>query len=138
MYNAADLYVSTSAEGFGLTIAESLACGTAAVGLDYSSVPEVIGPAGALAPAALIDNIYSYFWAIPRGDGYTEAVERLVSDRAEMARLGRLGPAHVARFDWGVAAGRMAAILGGAEVPAAHTITVERRLAASGLVGASA
>jgi glycosyltransferase involved in cell wall biosynthesis len=48
LLNAADLYVSTSAEGFGLTIAEAIACGVPAVALDYSAVPEVVGPAGAL------------------------------------------------------------------------------------------
>ncbi len=134
MYNAADLYISTSAEGFGLTVAESLACGTPAVALAYSSLPEVVGPAGVLVQdVALIDNVYSYFWAIPKGDAYTEAVERLVSDRAEMARLGRLGPSHVARFDWGDAAERMGTILGGGKPAAASVPSVERRMTALGL-----
>lgn len=139
MYNAADLYISTSAEGFGLTVAESLACGTPAVALGYSSLPEVVGPAGVLVDDyALIDNVYSYFWAIPKGDGYSAAVERLVSDRAEMARLGRMGPSHVARFDWNVAAERMEAVLSGGQ-PAAHPAPApERRMAALGLVGARA
>ena len=138
MYNAADLYISTCAEGFGLTVAESLACGTPAVALAYSSLPEVVGPAGVLvSDYALIDNIYSYFWAIPKGDGYTEAVERLVGDRAEIARLGRLGPSHVARFDWGTAAERMEAILAGAPPPEIR-VAPERRMAALGLVGARA
>ena len=135
MYNAADLYVSTCAEGFGLTVAESLACGTPAVALAYSSLPEVVGPAGVLVDDyALIDNIYSYFWAIPKGDGYERAVEQLVGDRAELARLGRLGPSHVARFDWGIAAAQVDAILSGAEAPKPE-VPAARRLAALGLVG---
>lgn len=141
MYNAADLYISTSAEGFGLTVAESLACGTPAVALAYSSLPEVVGPAGVLVEDyALIDNVYSYFWAIPKGDGYTQAVERLVSDRPEMERLGRLGPSHIARFSWETAAERMETILSGGTPATAATTTVrpERRLAALGLVGARA
>ena len=50
LYNAADIYVSNSSEGFGLCIAEALACGVPAVGIDYSAVPEVIGPAGIKVP----------------------------------------------------------------------------------------
>lgn len=136
MYNAADLYISTSAEGFGLTVAESLACGVPAVALDYSSLPEVVGPAGILVDdIALIDNIYSYYWAIPKGPGYTAAVERLVTDRDERMRLGRLGPPHVAQFDWGIAAERMDAILSGTPIPAA-SVPTERKMQALGLVRA--
>lgn len=136
MYNAADLYISTSAEGFGLTVAESIACGTPAVALNYSSLPEVVGPAGVLVDdIALIDNIYSYFWAIPTGNGYEQAVERLVSDREERVRLGRLGPPHIARFSWDVAAEQMEAILSGREAIPAPDVPAERRLKALGLVG---
>lgn len=134
MYNAADLYLSTSAEGFGLTIAESLACGVPVVGLQYSSVPEVIGPAGVTVPVLLQDNPYSYFWAAPREREYTEAVERLVTDRSERQRLGALGPGHVARFSWEAAAEQFGAIVAGAEAPAPPPVPLDRRLAALGLV----
>lgn len=140
MYNAADILVSTSAEGFGLTVAEALACGTPAVALNFSSLPEVVGPAGILVDEwALIDNIYSYFWAMPKGDGYTEAMERMVSDRELREHLGRLGPTHVARFSWDTAAKQMLAILQGQDpaiIPA--EAPMERRLQALGLVGGRA
>jgi glycosyltransferase involved in cell wall biosynthesis len=137
MYNAADLYISTSAEGFGLTVAESLACGTPAVALGYSSLPEVVGPAGVcVGDFALIDNIYSYFWAIPKGDGYTQAVDALVTDPAERRRLGALGPAHIAQFSWDTAAEQFEAILSNAPVPAARPVSPSRRMAAIGLVEA--
>ena len=139
MYNAADLYVSTSAEGFGLTVAESLACGTPAIALGYSSLPEVVGPAGVLVDKyALIDNIYSYFWAMPKGEAYTEALERLVSDKVELARLGRLGPSQVARFDWDIAAERMEAILSGSRPAETAEPSPARRMQALGLVEARA
>ena len=135
MYNAADLYISTCAEGFGLTVAESLACGTPVVALAYSSLPEVVGDAGVLVEDfALIDNVYSYFWAIPKGDGYGNAVEALLSDPAERKRLGRLGPLHVAKFDWTSAAAQFEAILSGAPVAEAPPVPAGRRLAAMGLV----
>jgi glycosyltransferase involved in cell wall biosynthesis len=103
MYNAADLYVSTSAEGFGLTIAESLACGVPAVGIDFSAVPEVIGKAGRVVKVgALIPNIYSHFWAVPDARLFGETVEELMRDTAARRVMGALGPLHIgtiARWD---------------------------------------
>jgi glycosyltransferase involved in cell wall biosynthesis len=116
-------------------VAEAIACGTPAVALSYSSLPEVVGPAGLLVTDfALIDNIYSYFWAIPKGDGYGEAVERLIVDPELRRRLGLLGPQHVAQFSWDTAAEQFEAILQGAEAPEPKPVPVGRRLSALGLV----
>lgn len=106
MINASDIYVSPCAEGFGLCIAESLACGVPAVGMDYSSVPEVIGKAGiCVPPAGLIDNIYSHFWAGVREDLYGQAVEKLIRSRRMRREMGALGPIHTgAMFRWDRAA----------------------------------
>jgi glycosyltransferase involved in cell wall biosynthesis len=113
LYNAADLYVSTSAEGFGLTVAEALACGIPAVGLDYSSVPEVIGSTGAVVPVgSLMDNPYSYFWALPLERAYTEAVEHLVTHKHQREQLGMLGSMRVkSMFQWARAAEQFETIL---------------------------
>lgn len=113
MYNAADLYVTSSAEGFGLTIAEALACGTPVVGLDYSSVPEVVGPAGIVVPVTLQDNIYSHFWALPKQVEFEGAIEAMVADPTMRRALGALGPGHVARFTWNDAARRFSALIRG-------------------------
>lgn len=106
MYNAADLYVSTSAEGFGLTIAEALACGVPCVGLDYSAVPEVIGPAGLVVPVAgLYDNEYDHYWAVPDEAKFGEAVAYLVDHPARRRSLGQQGPRYVTdTFRWDHAA----------------------------------
>lgn len=106
LYNAADLYVSCGAEGFGLTIAEAIACGVPAVGLGYSSVPEVIGPAGQLVPVShLIDNPYDHFWAMPDEPALGRAVEYLVTHPSRRREFGSRGPAHVkANFSWATAA----------------------------------
>jgi glycosyltransferase involved in cell wall biosynthesis len=105
-YNAADIYLSAGAEGFGLTHAEAIACGTPAVGLDYSATPEVIGPAGLLAPYAfLYDNPYNHLWASPDIEVFAEKVVYLATHPAKRRALGALGPAHVARnFSWKTAA----------------------------------
>jgi glycosyltransferase involved in cell wall biosynthesis len=106
LYNACDIYVTVSAEGFGLTIAEALACGIPAVGPGYSAVPEVIGSAGVLVPEGyLIDNEYDHFWWAVDEAAYGAAVEALVQRRNRRESLGRLGPRHIRdSFSWDVAA----------------------------------
>ena len=106
LYNAADLYVSTSAEGFGLTIAEALACGVPAVGVDFSAVPEVIGPAGSVVPiAGLLENMYDHFWCWIDEKALGDTVSDLMARPNRRERLGAKGPAHVKRnFSWSTAA----------------------------------
>lgn len=50
-YSMADVFVFPSLlEGFGLPLAEALACGTPVVATQGSAVPEVVGPGGRLVP----------------------------------------------------------------------------------------
>jgi len=105
LYCASDLYATTSAEGFGLCIAEALMCGIPAVGIDYSAVPEVIGPAGTTVPATEYDNEYDHKWATPDEDAFAAAVEFLVAHPSKRRALGAEGPKHVATsFRWAEAA----------------------------------
>jgi glycosyltransferase involved in cell wall biosynthesis len=125
LYAAADIYVSTSAEGFGLTIAEAMACGTPVVAMDYSSVPEVLGadplpistsftahtirqaPGGLLVPPAYLDdNIYGYWWAAVNERLFASAVMGVVMlRRQERQNIGARGAIHVgAAFRWSRAA----------------------------------
>jgi glycosyltransferase involved in cell wall biosynthesis len=105
LYNASDLYVSTGAEGFGLTIAEALACGVPAVGCDYASVPEVIGPAGKVVTSYPLDNEYDHFWCAIDEDEFARTVEYLMTHKTKRTDLGRRGPGHVrANFRWDLAA----------------------------------
>ena len=102
LYNAADIYVSTSAEGFGLTVAEAMACGTPAVGLDFSAISEVIGDTGRLVPvASTYDNEYDHQWARPDEAAFAEAVVRLSERHSERKELGRQARARIVRrFSW--------------------------------------
>ena len=106
LINAADVYASPSAEGFGLTIAEAIACGVPVVGINYSSVPEVIGPAGVTVELThLMENEYDHFWAAVDEQKFGRAVEYLLTHQTKREDLGRKGPAHVrANFDWDAAA----------------------------------
>jgi glycosyltransferase involved in cell wall biosynthesis len=50
-FSMADVYVSASLlEGFGLPLAEALACGTPVAATEVGSVAEVVGPGGVLTP----------------------------------------------------------------------------------------
>ena len=106
LYCAADLVVSpTMAEGFGLTLAETMACGVPVVATDYSAVSEVVGPGGVLIPPAMMfTNPYAHEWALVDEPAMSAAVERLISKPAQRASLGADGRRHVARFSWATAA----------------------------------
>jgi glycosyltransferase involved in cell wall biosynthesis len=118
LYNAADVYASNSAEGFGLCLAEALACGTPAVGVDYSAVPEVIGPAGiCVREGHLLDNEYDHAWWAADELAFGSAVGKLLDDDNLRAELGKLGPKHVrANFTWSGAARQFAELIA-ASVP---------------------
>jgi glycosyltransferase involved in cell wall biosynthesis len=102
LYNAADIYVQNSSEGFGLTVAEAIACGVPAVGIDYSAVPEVIGPAGLVGRVShLVDNEYDHFWSVVDPVEWGNKVEYLVRHPSKRRAMGALGPGHVrANFSW--------------------------------------
>jgi glycosyltransferase involved in cell wall biosynthesis len=96
-YNAASVFVYPSAyEGFGIPVAEALACGTPAITTNVSALPEAAGPAGVqVAP----------------GDAgaLAAALAALLADPAARARAREAGPAWTARFTWRAAAQATAA-----------------------------
>lgn len=109
LINAADLVVSTSrGEGFGLTLAEALACGVPVIAQNVSAIPEVVGPGGVLIePQRLI--------TVPSGEdlwladieAFTDAIEHLYESAGARRSLGEAGVQHVRKnFRWDVAAER--------------------------------
>lgn len=114
LMNAADLYVSTTGgEGFGLNLAESIACGVPVVVTDWAAEAEVVGPGGITVPP-LRDSYgetvryHSQFgmdWAVPDPRGFVQPVLDLLASPVKRAQLGQAGRQHVIdHFSWDSAA----------------------------------
>ena len=74
-------------EGFGLTPLEAMACGTPVVVSDRSSLPEVVGDAGVLVDPADVE-------------GWTEALDRVLTDPDLRGRLRERGLRRAAELTW--------------------------------------
>ncbi len=88
IYNAADILVAPSLyEGFGLTLLEAMACGTAVVAANITAIPEVVGDAGILTDPMDVDAIAT-------------AIQNLQSDDHHRDQLVRRGLERVKQFTW--------------------------------------
>src|SRR5690349_8235490 len=115
LYNAADMYVSTTGgEGFGLTLAESLAAGTPVVTNGYAAEVEVVGDGGVIVPplADRYGNVVTFYnpvfgmaWSKTDEPEFTAAVIDLLRSPKRRKELGAMGRLHVQRsFSWDTAA----------------------------------
>lgn len=83
-------------EGFGLPAGEAMACAVPVVSTDGGALPEVVGDAGVIVPAARVEPL-------------AEAIADLLDDAARRGALGRAGRERIERlFCWRVTAGKMA------------------------------
>lgn len=94
LYNEATLFVFPSMyEGFGLPVLEAMACGTAVIGSDNSSIPEVIGRPDALFNAASIEAM-------------TTKLASVLGDEAMRRELAAHGIERAKLFSWENSAAR--------------------------------
>ncbi len=88
LYNSAAVFAFPSRyEGFGLPLLEAMACGTAVVAADNSSIPEIVGDAGLLVGA---DDTA----------GLAGALTRVLTDDALRDGMIARGEARAAEFSW--------------------------------------
>jgi glycosyltransferase involved in cell wall biosynthesis len=114
LMNAADVYMSTTGgEGFGLTLAESMACEVPVVVTDWAADREVVGPGGVLVPPTTdqrgevvrYHSQYGMDWAVPDAQGFVGPVVDLLTHPSKRRGLGKLGRMHVrSSFSWDTAA----------------------------------
>lgn len=110
LINAADIVVSTSrGEGFGLTLAEALACGVPVIAQNVSAIPEVVGPGGRLIeplPRLITVPSGEDLW-LADIDAFSDAIEYLYESAGARRSLGEAGVEHVRKnFRWDVATER--------------------------------
>ncbi len=95
LYNLADLFAFPSHyEGFGIPVLEAMACGTAVLCTDTSSLPEIVGDAAYIVPT---DN----------HSALVDALANLLCDDAARTNLAARGPAQAANWTWDAAAERL-------------------------------
>ena len=129
LYNAADVYISTTGgEGFGLTLAESLACGTPVVVTDWAADAETVGDGGVLVPplqdvhgqSVRFHSTYGMDFALPDPKSFVQPTLDLLSHPNRAKALGANGRLHVKRsFSWDVAAAEFLTLFTHAEEAAA-------------------
>ena len=97
-YRSADVLAHLSLyEGFGLPVAEAMACGTPVVCSNAASLPEIAGDAALLVPP---DD----------PDAAADAIRRVLTDSALAARLRDAGIRRAPAFSWPAAAAAVLAL----------------------------
>jgi glycosyltransferase involved in cell wall biosynthesis len=102
IYNAFDVFVlPTMAEGFGLPIVESQACGVPCLVTDYSACSELVPePFNRLRVKDTLIMARNFEQAMVDESDIAAKLERLYADRAEAQRLGGAGRRFVQQFEW--------------------------------------
>ncbi|MBF0169848.1 MAG: glycosyltransferase family 4 protein [Nitrospinae bacterium] len=92
LYNRCEVFFYPSVyEGFGLPVAEAMACGAPVISTNVSSIPEVAGDAALLFDPA-------------RPDDFADGLRRVIEEPSLRRDLSEKGIERAARFDWNACA----------------------------------
>ncbi|PMB39158.1 glycosyl transferase group 1 [Fischerella thermalis CCMEE 5330] len=98
IYNAADILLAPSIyEGFGITILEAMACQTAVISSNVTSLPEVVGDAGILVEPLDVSAM-------------VEAIQHIQQDSSYHQQLIKRGRVRAKEFTWEKAASQVAEV----------------------------
>jgi glycosyltransferase involved in cell wall biosynthesis len=101
LYRGAEALIFPSLyEGFGLPVAEAMACGTPVVTANTTAMPEVAGDAALLVDPTSVEQIAA-------------AMEQIVSDTSLRRQLVEKGLTRAAQFSWATTAARVHELLAG-------------------------
>jgi glycosyltransferase involved in cell wall biosynthesis len=116
IYNAMDVFVlPTMAEGFGLPIIESQACGVPALVTDFSACSELVpDDLCRLRVKATLIMARNFEQAIVDEADIVAKLERLYADQEELARLGQQSLVFARRFQWAAACEAFGALVNSA------------------------
>ena len=90
LYSAADVLSSAShAEGFGLPIIESQACGTPVITTDFSSMPEITGAGWTVQGEPFWNAAHQSWWCKPHVSEIEAAYEKAYSEAASLREAAR-------------------------------------------------
>jgi glycosyltransferase involved in cell wall biosynthesis len=99
LYRRAEALIFPSLyEGFGLPVAEAMACGTPVVTSNTTAMPEVAGDAALLVDPTSVEQI-------------SAAMEQIVSDTSLRRKLREKGLVRAARFSWATTSARVHDVL---------------------------
>lgn len=110
LMNAFDVFLTTSrGEGFGLNIAQVMACGVPVIATDCSAITEVVGSGGILVPGqGWMTNPYGVDMVTADVDAMAEQLAGLAMNPVHRAELGRQAKQHVLdTFNWDVSAAQI-------------------------------
>jgi len=109
LMNCFDLFLTTSrGEGFGLTIAEAMACGVPILATSGSAITEVVGPGGVLVEGiSFLTNPYGVDLILTNANDMAGQLVLLARNPERRKELAEAGLAHVREnFSWDQAAAR--------------------------------
>lgn len=106
LYNASDIHaISTSGEGFGLPIMESLACGIPNVLTDYTTTKEFLGDNERGIRVPYITTLWGGFGserAIVDEEEMARAFEILYNNKRTRTKMGKNAAEFAKQYDWNI------------------------------------